>query len=155
LVGKFKNVRLIGGILGRLDCSICWLYKEMDGNSEGQAGNGSVTTTRTVQLDGQLRLRAENNQVQQQQDAEEEENGESSRRQVRWTEDVVDNEHMNKKKSKICCIYRRPKDFGESSSESSDSDSDSDCGHDHHHDDAAPGKPNAYERQPKYKPSAS
>lgn len=25
------------------------------------------------------------------------------RRQVRWTEDVVDNEHMNKKKSKSKC----------------------------------------------------
>lgn len=124
----------------------------MTGNSEGHTGNGSVTTTRAVQRDGQLQLRAESDQVECQ---PEEDNGESSRRQVRWTEDVVDNEHMNKKKSKICCIYRRPKDFGESSSESSDSDSDSDCGHDHHHDDNGPGKPNAYERQPKYKPSAS
>ncbi|KAA8907879.1 hypothetical protein TRICI_004886 [Trichomonascus ciferrii] len=125
----------------------------MTGNSEGQAADRSVTTTRTVQVDGQLRLRAQHDQAEGQPEPEEE-NGESSRRQVRWTEDVVDNEHMNKKKSKICCIYRRPKDFGESSSESSDSDSDSDCGHDHHDDDG-PGKPNAYERQPKYKPSAS
>lgn len=32
-------------------------------------------------------------------------NDESSQHQVRFTEDTVDNEHMNKKKTKICCIY--------------------------------------------------
>ncbi|GMM41331.1 hypothetical protein FOG51_02212 [Hanseniaspora uvarum] len=30
---------------------------------------------------------------------------ESGQHQVRFTEDTVDNEHMNKKKTKICCIY--------------------------------------------------
>jgi protein phosphatase 1 regulatory subunit 11 len=49
---------------------------------------------------------------------------------VRWTDDVIDNEHMNKKKSKICCIFHKTREFGESSSESdsssSSSDSDSD-----------------------------
>lgn len=48
---------------------------------------------------------------------------------VRWTDDVIDNEHMNKKKSKICCIFHKNRAFGESSSESdssSSSDSDSD-----------------------------
>ncbi|VVT56624.1 uncharacterized protein SAPINGB_P005183 [Magnusiomyces paraingens] len=53
-----------------------------------------------------------------------------SSRGVRWTEEVVDNEHMNKKKSKICCIFHKQRQFGESSSESdsssSDDDSDSD-----------------------------
>ncbi|KAI0715815.1 phosphatase inhibitor-domain-containing protein [Cerioporus squamosus] len=67
------------------------------------------------------------------------------RQRVVWREDVVDNEGAGKKKSKICCIYHRPKQFDESSSsdESSDSDSDSHsddgrarrrCNHDHDHD---------------------
>lgn len=107
-------------------------------------------------------------------------------RRIRWAEDVVNNEGMGKKKSKVCCIYHKPRAVGESSDESSDSSSDSDsesdnddgaarpsnprgrqgkhsdhshdgCGHAH---DAAkrhskkPRKPspNAYEKQPKYKP---
>ncbi|XP_058446054.1 E3 ubiquitin-protein ligase PPP1R11 isoform X2 [Malaya genurostris] len=43
-----------------------------------------------------------------------------SAKQVKWTNGTVDNEHMNKKKSKCCCIYRKPTEFGESSSESED-----------------------------------
>jgi len=27
------------------------------------------------------------------------------KKKVAWTDDTVDNEHMNKKKSKICCIH--------------------------------------------------
>ncbi|EJD07028.1 uncharacterized protein FOMMEDRAFT_76123 [Fomitiporia mediterranea MF3/22] len=48
---------------------------------------------------------------------------------VRWDDDVIDNEGMGKKKTKICCIFRKDKPFGESSSSdsnSSDSDADSD-----------------------------
>ena len=71
-----------------------------------------------------------------------------TRRRIQWTEDTVDNEGMGKKKSKVCCIYHKPREFGESSSEedssdSSNSDSGSDtaaraggpqrCGHGHHH----------------------
>ncbi|KAF9534045.1 phosphatase inhibitor-domain-containing protein [Crepidotus variabilis] len=97
---------------------------------------------------------------------------------VVWSEDVIDNEGCGKKKSKICCIYHKPRQFDESSSEeSSDSDSDSDCGHAHRcsarrHDHSALGdgsggqlqasgsssvvgivndaevEPNAYEKQP-------
>ncbi|KAF9933753.1 Type 1 phosphatases regulator ypi1 [Linnemannia zychae] len=52
--------------------------------------------------------------------------GEGSERRVQWGEDVIDNEHLNKKKSKICCIFKKQKEFGESSDESSsESDSDS------------------------------
>jgi hypothetical protein len=29
-------------------------------------------------------------------------------KKVTWTEDTIDNEHMNKKKSKICCIFKKP-----------------------------------------------
>ncbi|KAI0671344.1 phosphatase inhibitor-domain-containing protein [Trametes maxima] len=72
-----------------------------------------------------------------------------NRQRVVWREDVVDNEGAGKKKSKICCIYHKPKRFDESSSdESSDDDSDSSCDsrtprrcrdHDHNHDDHGEG----------------
>lgn len=41
-------------------------------------------------------------------------------KKVKWTTETVDNEHMNKKKSKCCCQYQKPKMFGESSSEDED-----------------------------------
>ncbi|CAL8083358.1 unnamed protein product [Orchesella dallaii] len=43
-----------------------------------------------------------------------------NKKKVVWTEETVDNEHMNKRKSKCCCIYKKPHVFGESSSESED-----------------------------------
>ncbi|XP_050041756.2 uncharacterized protein [Dermacentor andersoni] len=43
-----------------------------------------------------------------------------NRRQVAWTEGTVDNEHMNRRKSKCCCVYVKPRKFGESSSSSED-----------------------------------
>lgn len=49
-------------------------------------------------------------------------------KKVQWTETTVDNEHMDKKKSKCCCVYVKPKVFGESSSESED-----ECDHCSHH----------------------
>ncbi|KAG1750897.1 phosphatase inhibitor-domain-containing protein [Suillus lakei] len=53
-----------------------------------------------------------------------------TRQRVAWDEDVIDNEGCGKKKSKICCIYHKPRRFDESSDEeSSGSDSDSDCQH--------------------------
>merc|ERR1711970_376940 len=55
------------------------------------------------------------------------------RPRVSFTQDTVDNEGMGKKSSKVCCIYKKPKAFGESSSESDSSD-----------DDVSP-----YERKPK------
>ncbi|XP_078052662.1 E3 ubiquitin-protein ligase PPP1R11-like [Augochlora pura] len=48
-----------------------------------------------------------------------------SNKKVQWTQGTVDNEHLNKKKSKCCCIYEKPRNFGESSSE----DSDDECEH--------------------------
>ncbi|XP_062120969.1 E3 ubiquitin-protein ligase PPP1R11 [Drosophila sulfurigaster albostrigata] len=41
-------------------------------------------------------------------------------RRVVFHEGVLDNEHMNRKKSKCCCIYKKPLAFGESSSEEDD-----------------------------------
>ncbi|KAJ3497783.1 hypothetical protein NLG97_g1637 [Lecanicillium saksenae] len=47
-------------------------------------------------------------------------------RSVQWAEDVVDNEGLGRKSSKVCCIYHKPKAVDESSDESSsDSSSDS------------------------------
>ncbi|CAE6519450.1 unnamed protein product [Rhizoctonia solani] len=81
--------------------------------------------------------------------------GPRSRPRVMWDADVVDNEGCGRKKSKICCIYHKPKRFDESSSESSGDESDSSCGsndsrkHAHKRPDnggeSNPG-PNAYEK---------
>ncbi|KAH9064229.1 phosphatase inhibitor-domain-containing protein [Lactarius vividus] len=55
--------------------------------------------------------------------------GPHNRRRVAWSEDVVDNEGLGRKKSKICCIYHKPKRFDESSDEnSSGAESESDDG---------------------------
>ncbi|XP_060802822.1 E3 ubiquitin-protein ligase PPP1R11 [Amyelois transitella] len=51
------------------------------------------------------------------------------RKKVVWTEDTVDNENMNKKKSKCCCIYEKPRRFGESDSETSDDECEHCSGH--------------------------
>ncbi|KAJ9614625.1 Type 1 phosphatases regulator ypi1 [Cladophialophora chaetospira] len=51
----------------------------------------------------------------------------TSRRRIQWAEDVIDNEGLGRKSSKVCCIYHKTRAFGESSSEedsSSDSSSD-------------------------------
>ncbi|XP_043658677.1 E3 ubiquitin-protein ligase PPP1R11 [Drosophila teissieri] len=41
-------------------------------------------------------------------------------RHVGFHAGVIDNEHMNRRKSKCCCIYRKPHPFGESSSSTDD-----------------------------------
>ncbi|KIV84066.1 hypothetical protein PV11_06040 [Exophiala sideris] len=48
------------------------------------------------------------------------------RRRITWAEDVIDNEGLGRKSSKVCCIYHKPREFGESSSEDDSSSSDSD-----------------------------
>lgn len=46
----------------------------------------------------------------------------SQKKQVHWSEDTVNNENMGKRKSKICCIYHKPRlNPDDSSSESCDS----------------------------------
>ncbi|XP_030767873.1 E3 ubiquitin-protein ligase PPP1R11-like [Sitophilus oryzae] len=47
-------------------------------------------------------------------------------RKVQWSTETVDNENLGKKKSKCCCIYKKPLKFGESSSSDS---SDDECEH--------------------------
>lgn len=99
----------------------------------------------------------------------------NTNRRVTWGEDVVDNEGLGRKKSKICCIFKKQREFGESSSESDSSDDDSgsdsdeggkphehrngngngngDCDHGHKHGQSKRrqkrGSPNAYDRMPK------
>uniref|UniRef100_A0A914DSY4 E3 ubiquitin-protein ligase PPP1R11 n=1 Tax=Acrobeloides nanus TaxID=290746 RepID=A0A914DSY4_9BILA len=41
---------------------------------------------------------------------------------VTWREDTVDNEYMGKKKSKCCCIYKKPKKWDDPDTDGSDSD---------------------------------
>ncbi|KAL4930021.1 PPP1R11/YPI1 family protein [Aspergillus undulatus] len=73
--------------------------------------------TSNSQVTGTLRLRAE---VEAPASREQ-----TPARRIRWSEDVVDNEGMGKKSSKVCCIYHKTRPVGESSSESESSDSDS------------------------------
>ncbi|POY75450.1 hypothetical protein BMF94_1522 [Rhodotorula taiwanensis] len=40
---------------------------------------------------------------------------------VQWAQETIDNEGLGRKKSKICCIYHKPKAFDESSDESDSS----------------------------------
>ncbi|KRZ40933.1 Uncharacterized protein T4C_7166 [Trichinella pseudospiralis] len=40
------------------------------------------------------------------------------RRHITWASGTVDNENLNRKKSKCCCIYSKPRKWEESSSES-------------------------------------
>src|SRR5687768_8943514 len=49
-------------------------------------------------------------------------------KKVKWTEETVDNEHLGRKKSKCCCVYEKPKEFAESSTES-EGECDDCCGH--------------------------
>ncbi|KAJ6016697.1 Type 1 phosphatases regulator ypi1 [Penicillium sp. IBT 35674x] len=96
----------------------------------------ATQTSQDLSIPGTLRLRGE--------DAPSVTPEPSSSRRIRWSEDVVDNEGMGKKSSKVCCIYHKARPVGESSSESesssSSSDSDSECETDrrgtrpnHHH----------------------
>jgi protein phosphatase 1 regulatory subunit 11 len=74
-------------------------YTEVIQEEPDQATQASTSTNTTT-----LRLRLTNKSSK-------------TDRRVSWTTDTVDNEFMNKKKSKCCCIYTKPKNFDESSSE--------------------------------------
>jgi protein phosphatase 1 regulatory subunit 11 len=49
--------------------------------------------------------------------------GKSGKR-VEWSSDTIDNEHLGRHSSKCCCVYEKPRAFGESSSESEKEDED-------------------------------
>ena len=45
------------------------------------------------------------------------------KKKVTWHESVIDNEHMNKRKSKKCCIFHKYQEcYGSSEEDTSDSD---------------------------------
>ncbi|KAJ3609328.1 hypothetical protein NHX12_023851 [Muraenolepis orangiensis] len=52
-------------------------------------------------------------------------------KKVEWSSDTVDNEHLGRRSSKCCCVYEKPKQFGESSSESEGEEDDEGCGSAH------------------------
>ncbi|KAM3596205.1 uncharacterized protein V6R79_010333 [Siganus canaliculatus] len=52
-------------------------------------------------------------------------------KKVEWSSDTVDNEHLGRRSSKCCCIYEKPRQFGESSSESDGDNDDEGCGSAH------------------------
>ncbi|KAK5077810.1 Type 1 phosphatases regulator ypi1 [Exophiala xenobiotica] len=83
---------------------------------------GSATQTITSappQSDGLvLHLRgAHEPETQTQSRSNSEEPQSSTRRRIKWAEDVVDNEGLGRKKSKVCCIFHKTREVGESSSE--------------------------------------
>ncbi|KAK4433622.1 Type 1 phosphatases regulator ypi1 [Sesamum alatum] len=61
------------------------------------------------------------------------------KKKVSWKEGTVDNEFMNKKSSKKCCIFHKEKPFDE---DDSDLEGDDDCDHDHNN-----GRKNHEERK--------
>ncbi|KAF2399145.1 hypothetical protein EJ06DRAFT_557632 [Trichodelitschia bisporula] len=126
----------------------------ISGSSTTTTGSVSQPATPLTLTSGTLRLRASSS------------TGTAEERHIQWAEDVVDNEGMGKKSSKVCCIYHKPRGpDDESSDESSDSDGeDSDGnddgrarpvggGRDRHGHNHGKGKrkpsPNAYEKMPK------
>ncbi|XP_073395587.1 type 1 phosphatases regulator ypi1-like [Physcomitrium patens] len=57
-----------------------------------------------------------------------------TKKKVSWREDTVDNEHMMKKKSKICCIFHKDDDCdSDDGDDSGDKGKGKDHDHDHHH----------------------
>ncbi|KAJ2732584.1 hypothetical protein IW152_003699 [Coemansia sp. BCRC 34962] len=114
------------------------------GTSEGQA-----SPVASVSTEGILWLRGDSSrhssasaegQQQQQQQQQPAAPAAAAGGHVQWAEDTVDNEHLNRKKSKVCCIFRRQRQFGES-------DSDESCGSSSGNSDE--DSPNEYERMPR------
>lgn len=116
----------------------------MSQQKEKQRGSASQTTTTTAPPI--LKLRAQERQA----------------RDVSWDEGVIDNEHLNRNKTKICCIFHPSAGNcdEEDSSSSSDSSSDSSDNDENDKNNRIPrtsdsnkkkSKPNAYEVQPHYK----
>jgi protein phosphatase 1 regulatory subunit 11 len=69
---------------------------------------------------------------------------------VRWTEGTIDNEHLNKKKSKCCCIYTKPHDSQSNNDQTTEDNEFDNCQHCRFHTESDyAAKPE--ERQPKIK----
>ncbi|KAL1423871.1 hypothetical protein MTO96_020672 [Rhipicephalus appendiculatus] len=83
------------------DCEHCRGHVERGQKNKKPAGSAVVAATSETPPEGAV------------QDAPP-----ASRRHVAWAADTVDNENMNKRKSKCCCIFEKKREFGESSSDS-------------------------------------
>ncbi|GAA5906049.1 PPP1R11/YPI1 family protein [Sporobolomyces salmoneus] len=81
-----------------------------DAPPQPEAGSSSSAPDPAPSLEGTVRVRG---------------TGQPGQR-VQFTAETVDNEGLGRKKSKICCIYHKPKEFDESSDESDSSGEDSD-----------------------------
>ncbi|AET41164.1 type 1 protein phosphatase-activating protein YPI1 Ecym_7332 [Eremothecium cymbalariae DBVPG len=139
----------------------------MTSNSQDTHTNRSQTVTlpETSQL---LQLRAD------QSDQVPKLSKKEQKSKVTWDRNVIDNEHMNKKKTKICCIFHPQQNYDEeeetggdhqpASSSSTSSSSENDDGMDfearrkarlerrlHKLEQKKPSSPNAYEVQPDYR----
>ena len=69
---------------------------------------------------------------------------------VRWSEETVDNEYMNKKKSKCCCIYTKPHDPQSDANEAEEDKEFDNCQHCRNHTESDYAA-KAEDRQPKVK----
>jgi len=101
------------------------------GQTQTQTQHPAPSITTTAPRQQVLHLRGATRESQDVDGGEGGSDGQS-RRRIQWAVDVVDNEGLGRKSSKVCCIYHAPRDIDESSDESSSDsdDGDSDSGDD-------------------------
>lgn len=92
--------------------------------AEVQQGTSSETITETVQIDTPPPPQQEGRSLTIKLRKR------KTDKKVEWSSDTVDNEHLGRRSSKCCCVYEKPRQFGESSSES-EGDDDEGCGSAH------------------------
>uniref|UniRef100_UPI00398EF41E E3 ubiquitin-protein ligase PPP1R11 n=1 Tax=Pristiophorus japonicus TaxID=55135 RepID=UPI00398EF41E len=97
------------------------MERDIERNAMAEAASASSTVTETV--DGTQPADTENRSITIRLRKR------KTNKKVEWTSDTVDNEHLGRRSSKCCCIYEKPRAFGESSSESEDEDGG--CGNAH------------------------
>ncbi|GCB78242.1 hypothetical protein scyTo_0019380 [Scyliorhinus torazame] len=97
------------------------MEREIERGAMAEAASASSTVTETV--DGNPPADTENRSITIRLRKR------KTNKKVEWTSDTVDNEHLGRRSSKCCCIYEKPRAFGESSSESEDEDGG--CGNAH------------------------
>ncbi|XP_051899921.1 E3 ubiquitin-protein ligase PPP1R11 [Pristis pectinata] len=97
------------------------MERELEHGAMAEAASASATVTETV--DGTQPTDTENRSITIRLRKR------KTNKKVEWSSDTVDNEHLGRRSSKCCCIYEKPRAFGESSSESEDEDGG--CGNAH------------------------
>ncbi|KAH3902993.1 type 1 protein phosphatase-activating protein YPI1 SCDLUD_000596 [Saccharomycodes ludwigii] len=102
--------------------------------------NGSTTMTLTDSFSNVIHLRGSNNDTtkadQPQSNKNKTKANGKKKPQVRWKQDVVDNENMNKKKTKICCIFHPAEEPSDDEVEKEGDDKkeqDCNCNDNHYH----------------------